>query len=106
MIIVTGHLFVPPTELQAFMADFSSLACCTRQREGNLFYEAAIADPLSGKLLISERWADEESLSSHLKASDTRTFVSRWQARIKGDIRKYDAFNERGVSEMRDARCP
>lgn len=100
LIIVTGHLFVAPTELQTFLADFSRLAHNTRQRKGNLFYDAAVADPLMGKLLISERWEDDKSLCNHLQAPDTQTFVSDWQKRIKGDIRKYDAMNERDVRDV------
>jgi hypothetical protein len=37
------------------------------------------------------------ALSAHLDAKETKAFVAQWQGRIRGDLRKFDAFNERGL---------
>lgn len=97
MLIVTGHMYVDHLDLARFLRDLEVLAAATRQRRGNIAYDYAVADPLAGRLLISERWADQSTLSAHLDAVDTVAFVSRWRGRMRGDIRKYDASNERDL---------
>jgi quinol monooxygenase YgiN len=95
MLIVTGHIHVSPPDLPSFLSELNTLAVSTREREGNISYDAAADDPPSGRLLISERWADEAALNAHLLSPDTNAFVRRWAGRMRGDIRIYDASNER-----------
>ncbi|MEG3089267.1 putative quinol monooxygenase [Sphingomonas sp. PB4P5] len=99
MLIVTGTMSVPPTDLADFVAALRDLAVATRRRDGNLSYDAAILDASAGQLLVVERWRDQAALSAHLTAEDTTEFVRRWQDRMSGDIRKYDATNERPLSD-------
>lgn len=99
MLIVIGYMHVDPGDLAEFLGDLRILAVATRQRAGNISYDAAVDDPRAGRLLISERWSDQDALNAHLVANDTQAFVSQWQRRIQGDIRKYDASNERGLME-------
>lgn len=99
MIIVTGTVEVDPTDLEPFAADLQALAEVSRQRAGNLAYAVARDTAQTGRLLVTERWQDQASLTAHLEAPDTRAFVTRWQGRMRGDIRKYDAGNERDVME-------
>ena len=100
MLIVTGHIYVDHLELAHFLRDLEGLASATRRRAGNISYDFAVADPQVGRFLISERWSDQSALSAHLDAADTVAFVSRWQFRMRGDIRKYDASNERDLAEV------
>jgi quinol monooxygenase YgiN len=95
MLIVTGYMHVEPSELVRFEAELQALIAVTRQRAGNLFYDAVVADPQAGRLLIAERWRDQAALTAHLEAADTAAFIERWQHRMRGDIRKYDASNGR-----------
>jgi quinol monooxygenase YgiN len=99
MLIVTGYMRVDPADLQQFFQDLQHLAVATRQRTGNISYDAAVNDTRTGELLISERWVDQSALSAHLDAVDTAAFVGRWQGRMSGDIRKYDALNERNLMQ-------
>ena len=99
MLIVTGYMRVDPADLLQFLQDLQRLVVVTRQRAGNISYDAAVNDTLTGELLVSERWVDQSALSAHLDAVDTAAFVSRWQGRMHGDIRKYDALNERSLTE-------
>lgn len=34
--------------------------------------------------------------AAQLDASETTAIVARWQGRMRGDVRKFDASNERG----------
>ena len=70
-----------------------------RKRPGNSAYDIAMEDPQAGLLLISERWTDQAALSAHLDAAETVAFVNRWQVRMQGDVRKFDASNERGLMD-------
>ena len=97
MLIITGHVYVGAADLAQFQADIAALVVATRQRVGNLAYAVAMTDAQAGQWLIAERWADQAALSAHLAAADTLQFVSRWQGRMRGDIRKYDALRERGL---------
>ena len=99
MLIVIGYMHVDPADLVEFSVDLKSLAVATRQREGNISYNAALDDPRDSRLLIAERWADQAALTAHLEAEDTLAFVNRWQGRMRGDIRKYDASNERELDD-------
>ncbi|WP_341521891.1 putative quinol monooxygenase [Pseudomonas sp. G.S.17] len=100
MLIVTGYLYVSPAHVERFRTEFQTLAVDTRQREGNISYDAAIEDTQSGKLILSERWADQAALTAHLNAVDTVQFVNRWGGLMLGDIRKYDALNERELMTL------
>lgn len=99
MIIVAGTVEVDPPDFETFTADLQALAEVSRQRSGNLAYAVGCDSADPGRLLVVERWQDQASLTAHLDAPDTRAFVTRWQGRMKGDIRKYDAANERSVME-------
>ncbi|MCO5959341.1 antibiotic biosynthesis monooxygenase [Rhizobium sp. S101] len=97
MLIVTGYIHVDPQGVPQFLAELKDLAAMTRQRSGNISYDAAVDDPAAGRLLIVERWANQEALIAHLDAQQTKAFVARWQGRMRGDVRKFDASNERGL---------
>ncbi len=99
MLIVTGYVQVEPSELVQFCNEFRDLATATRQRTGNLSYDAAVDDPQDGRLLVFERWEDQASLSAHLEAADTRAFINRWRGRMRGNVDKYDASNKRGLMD-------
>jgi len=99
MLIVTGYLYVAPAELARFMTHLKALANVTRQRDGNISYDAAVNDADTGRLLLSERWADQAALAAHLNADETVQFVNQWSGRMRADIRKYDALNERDLME-------
>ncbi len=99
MLIVTGYVNVDSADLAEFAAELKSLAAATRQRAGNISYDAALDDPETGRLLVAERWRDQAALTAHLEAEDTLAFVNRWQGRMRGDIRKYDASNERALGD-------
>ncbi|AUQ24899.1 putative quinol monooxygenase [Dickeya zeae] len=100
MLIISGHVVIDPSDLQPFMADIRLLAQTVRKREGNLAYDMAVEDPLVARVLVSERWQDQEALTAHLAATNTQAFLTRWEGRIKGDVLKYDAFNERGLLDV------
>ncbi len=99
MLIVTGHTYIEPSQLSLFLADLLTLAIATRLRAGNIAYHAAVEDAALGQVLVSERWADQASLSAHLQAAGTLSFVSKWQGQMHGEIRRFDVSNERALTD-------
>lgn len=99
MLIISGYMYIDPSVLEQFMGELKLLANAVRQRHGNLSYNAAVEDYQTGRLLISERWVDQDALSAHLIKTDTVEFIKRWQGKMKGELFKYDAYNERGLMD-------
>ncbi|TIX42204.1 MAG: antibiotic biosynthesis monooxygenase [Mesorhizobium sp.] len=95
MLIVTGYVHVEPSAVAEFVTDIEALAHSAKQRDGGLFYAVAVDGRAAGRLLVAERWRDQASLTAHLHAPETLTFVERWRDRMRADLRKYDAANER-----------
>jgi quinol monooxygenase YgiN len=99
MLILTGYMYVKPDQVAAFAAELRVLSVATRRREGSISYDAAIDDAEAGRLLVAERWRDQPALTAHLQAPDTVAFIERWQGSMRGEIRKYNATNERSVMD-------
>ncbi|TDW59548.1 quinol monooxygenase YgiN [Novosphingobium sp. PhB55] len=97
MLIVTGYMHVDPSDLSRFHAELQAIAVVVRQRPGSLSYDAAVDDAQAGRLLIAERWHDQAALNAHLDAPETKAFVQHWEGKMRGDICKYDASNERDL---------
>ena len=95
MLIVTGHVDVAPSDVEAFVGDVSQLAAAARARQGCLSYHVAVEDAAQGRVLVAERWRDQAALSDHLQAADTLAFLARWHSRSAGRVLKFDAANER-----------
>jgi quinol monooxygenase YgiN len=99
-LIVVGTLHVRPTDLSSFIAEIGRLSAVARKRDGNLSYDVAVLDATDGRLLVAERWRDEAALAAHLRAQDTIAVVSRWEGRLQGDVRVYDAADERRLEDV------
>ena len=78
MLIISGYMYIDPIVLEQFMGELKLLANAVRQRDGNLSYNAAVEDYQTGRLLISERWVDQDALNAHLIKTDTVEFINRW----------------------------
>ncbi|MFT4183866.1 MAG: antibiotic biosynthesis monooxygenase [Rhizobium sp.] len=76
--MVAGYVEVDPADLAELVRDLKALAIATRVRAGNISYDVAVDDPQTGRLLISERWANQPALSAHLESVDTVAFVKHW----------------------------
>ncbi|GMA99528.1 antibiotic biosynthesis monooxygenase [Pelosinus sp. IPA-1] len=99
MIILMGFLHLNPSDVNEFTADIQTIASSTRAEKGCLFYSIALEDARAGRMLIAERWQDQESLTAHLERQELVAFSKKWGNRIKSDNLKYDASNERSLME-------
>lgn len=95
MIIVLGHIDIDPADVEAFRRDIETIDPRRVPDGGCLSYDVALLDPEAGRLLVAERWRDQQSLERHLNRDRTVAFGQRWGARMRSGVLKYDAANER-----------
>jgi quinol monooxygenase YgiN len=99
MLIVMGYIHLDPSDVNEFLTDVQATTPSTKAEKGCLFYAVTLDDAPAGRMLIVERWQDQESLTAHLLTQETTAFVEKWMSRMKGDVLKYDASNERSLMD-------
>jgi quinol monooxygenase YgiN len=99
MIIVMGYITLHPSDVPHFTADMQPFAATTRAEDGCLFFSATVEDAAAGRILVAERWRDQQALTAHLAAPATEAFVKRWAGRMTGEVLKFDATNERALQD-------
>jgi quinol monooxygenase YgiN len=79
LILVTGHLRVPPDKVEALRPHMRNVIEATRNEDGCILYAFAedVLDP--GMIRIVERWRDWPSLDAHGKAAH----IAAWSAVVK-----------------------
>jgi quinol monooxygenase YgiN len=99
MIILMGYVHLNPFDVEEFTADVQAVASSTRAEKGCLFYAFTLEDARAGRMLTVQRWQDQESLTAHVERHETAPFLKKWGNRMRMDILKYDALNERSFME-------
>ncbi|MBT2604160.1 antibiotic biosynthesis monooxygenase [Bacillus sp. ISL-53] len=99
MIILMGYVHLNPFDVDEFTADVQAVASSTRAEKGCLFYAFTLEDARAGRMLTVQRWQDQESLTAHVERHETAPFLKKWGNRMRMDILKYDALNERSFME-------
>ncbi|MUG68024.1 putative quinol monooxygenase [Shouchella clausii] len=95
MIMIAGHVYVNPDELEAFVSEARATIPLARATDGCLFFSCAIDDPKEGSMIMLERWRDQEALSAYLAAPHVQALFAKWGSKMRNEVRKYDASNER-----------
>lgn len=98
MLILMGHIYLDPSEAVDFIADTRDFVTNTQKFEGCLFYSIALDDQASGRVLTVERWKSQDALTAHTQRPEMAEVMGKWMSRIKMDIQKYDASNERDLT--------
>jgi quinol monooxygenase YgiN len=93
-----GYVHLNPSDVKEFLADIQVIGPGTRAEKGCLFYAVALEDARAGRMLVVERWQDQASLTAHLEGAQTASF-QKWMNRIKIDVLRYDAPNERPLMD-------
>ena len=97
MIVISGDLEIDPSKEDAFLAAVGDLVSATRAEDGCVRYEffRHLSDP--GVFHVSEEWASDAALDSHLATDHYRTFgrAMRDFGVKRVDIDRYDAVDKR-----------
>jgi quinol monooxygenase YgiN len=93
-----GYVHLNPSDVKEFLADIQVIGPGTTAEKGCLLYAIALEDARAGRMLVVERWQDQASLTAHLEGPQTASF-QKWMNRIKIDVLRYDASNERPLMD-------
>jgi quinol monooxygenase YgiN len=99
MIIVLGHIEIDPSEVDEFLGDVAAIDPTQRAGSGCISYSTVGDSRKTGHIAVAERWQDQHSLTAHLEHEGTRAFIEKWSGRMRAEVMKYDAFNERSLVE-------
>jgi quinol monooxygenase YgiN len=97
MIVVLGHVRIDPSDVDEFSRDVKEIDPSKKAESGCLSYSVTRDDPTTGRMLVAERWRDQQSLTAHIQRKETVAFVQKWSGRMQSDVLKYDASNERSL---------
>ncbi|MBW4330998.1 antibiotic biosynthesis monooxygenase [Stakelama sp. CBK3Z-3] len=95
MLIIAGHVFVAPDEVDEFLADARATLPLGRAADGNLFFSFTLDTPEEGSVVVLERWRDRESLDAYLARSEVIAIFEKWHDRMRNEVMMYDVRNER-----------
>jgi quinol monooxygenase YgiN len=96
VIIVSGEFVVEPDQVDAFLAGRREVMQISRAEQGCHDYVFS-ADPLvPGRVVLFERWEDQESLNAHLAGLRSRRPAEGPAVAVKSSsITLYDVAGER-----------
>ena len=95
MIFIAGHLFVDPADSEQFIRDAQATYPVARANPGNILISFCADDAAAGKMTVLEQWDSEESLARHLATPEVIAIFTKWGPRMRNEVRKFDASNER-----------
>lgn len=98
MVIVGGVFEVEPGRREAFLVAHHEMIRISRAEPGCLEY-AYCADPIEpGRVVLFERWVDQESLDAHLRALRARPQETSDEVEpVSTSITIYDVAGERSL---------
>jgi quinol monooxygenase YgiN len=99
MIIIAGHIKTAPALVDELAAVLRSLIPATLKEDGCLSYAFALDDAAAGTVLVYERWRDEAALAAHLALPSIGALLGGWADKIELHVKKFDASNERSMSD-------
>ncbi len=90
MIVMMGYIHLEPSGVREFLADLETIAAGTRAERGCLFYAIALEDAHSGRLLLAQRWLNQDALTAHLAGPHAASFQQKWANKVRVDIQRYE----------------
>lgn len=99
MLIICGNVFVEPAEVEEFVAEARKTIPLALANTGCLFISFTLDDPAAGSILVLERWRDQQELETHLAKPEVVALFTKWAGKMKNEVMKYDATNERSPRE-------
>jgi quinol monooxygenase YgiN len=95
MIIVAGRVYIDSYDVPAFMTDARSTYPVAAKNPGCIFISFCVHDEAEGVITVLEQWKSQDALDRHLSSPEVVDLFSRWSARMRNAVRKFDAINER-----------
>jgi len=99
MLIIAGHILTDPSSVEDLARDLRAGVERTLKEDGCLAYAFALDDAEKGSILVYERWRDEASLAAHLSQPEIGELIGKWAGKFEIAVGKFDASNERGLTD-------
>ncbi|MGW7694608.1 putative quinol monooxygenase [Streptomyces asiaticus] len=94
-IIVAGQVFVPADDLETFIAEAQATYPIAAANPGNVLISFCVEDAATGTVTVLEQWTSQEALDRHLTTPEVIALFAKWGPRMRNEVRKFDALNER-----------
>lgn len=98
MIVLMGYIHLEPSDVEEFLTDLETIAAGTRAERGCLFYAFALEDAPSGRMLLVQRWLDEDAFTAHLAGPSAASFQKKWVNKTRVDVQQYEVCNEESLA--------
>lgn len=95
MIIVAGNVFVSSDEVETFVNEARKTIPLGLSNPGCVNLTFTVDDKEKGSMLVFELWKDQASLDKHLTQPEVITLFTKWAPKMRNEVKKYDALNER-----------
>lgn len=91
MLIIIAHWTVKPEMLDDYMHDMRMNVEYAKSEEGGLYYQPAVEDAASGKVLVVERWRDQATFDAHRTAPHILKAREKWGPHLSGHLEIFEA---------------
>jgi quinol monooxygenase YgiN len=98
-LIVAGRVYVAPTEVERLVAEAQQTVLLALANPGCLLMAFTLDNLAAGSMLVFEHWHSQEALAAHLAKPEVVAFFTKWSRRMRNEVRKFDATNERSLRE-------
>jgi quinol monooxygenase YgiN len=98
-LIVVGRVYVAPTEVEQLVAEVQQTIPLALANPGCLLIAFTLDNLAAGSMLVFEHWRSQEALEAHLAKPEVGALFTKWGSRMRNEVRKFDATNERSPRE-------
>jgi quinol monooxygenase YgiN len=95
LIIIAGRVHIDPADVQEFIAEAQATYPVAAANPGNVLISFCVHDEDAGIITVLEQWTSEDALQRHLSAPEIVEIFTKWGPRMRNEVRKFDAINER-----------
>jgi quinol monooxygenase YgiN len=94
-IIVAGRVFVPPADVETFLAEAQAIYPVAAANAGNMPFSFALEDAATGCVTVLEQWANQAALDAHLAIPQVQATFAKWIPLMRNQVSKFDAARQR-----------
>jgi quinol monooxygenase YgiN len=98
-LLIAGRVYVAPTEVEQFVAEAQQTIPVALANEGCLLIAFTLDNLAAGSMLVLEHWRSQQALEAHLAQPEVVALFTKWGSRMRNEVRKFDAHNERSPRE-------
>jgi quinol monooxygenase YgiN len=98
-LFIAGRVYVDPTEVEELVAEARQTMPLALANPGCLLFSFTLDDRAAGSMLVLEHWRSQQALDAHLAQPAVIALFTKWGGKMRNEVRKFDAHNERSPRE-------